>query len=630
MGVLAALWTLCVDGLTKFNFGSQSLSGLATLGSALILVALFPSVVPSVRAYLARPSWRYTGAPALLPMSLLGFLVYAVIRLISAPNPAGLQNVCVYAAFVLTIAITAVSAEQRDRERWSLILAACSGIATVVFLVQRAAGLDIIGDRSYALSAIIFMAISVPRRWPTWVRYLPYLVLIATVLSLSRTATLICLLAYVFIVVRGPKSKRVGRILFMLILMAMAAVGLFLWYPPFRDRFFSGDNAVSLGGTTLNTSGRTQLWDVTWNSAMESPLLGHGPGTASDLIDAHFANIGHPHNEYLRLFHDFGILGELLWVVGIVALLRILTARATKFDRSVDWTGLIATIGISLASITDNVIIYPFVMLPAGMAIGLALSRTGREQALSKNNWLYHPSARLDSFGHDASEQARLTDSRDEMEINEYLVVLRRRWQYVLAPVLIGMLIAGLLTSVLPREYRASTQVLFSVQGARSVGDMNDASAYLKAQVPTYVGLATAPLVLDPVIKSLNLDTTPEQLAKRVTVTQEPETVIVTITTKAGSAAEAAGIARGIGDNLSRQVAGPSAGTSNTVKVVPQVISPAVEPASPSAPSLPLDLALGAAIGFFLGMVLAVLVESNWRRKQRLKPATRTAQANQR
>lgn len=371
VGLLALAWLVCIDALTLVPIGGQSASALATLGTATVLLAMAPTLVPPV----AR-RFKEAGEPRgvnRLPLSLLGFLCYALVRFLVSPSMPGLQNVCVYAAFVLAVALVADSANISDGSYYARYMPLAAAVVSGLFLALRTAGIALFGDRSYALSAVVFMALAVPQR-RGWSRHLPYLVLLATVVSLSRTATFICLMAYVFIVVRGPREGRARKVGLMLGALVLAVAALLMWYPPFRDRFISGDNAVSVGGTSLNTSGRTQLWELTWNSAMDAPWWGQGPGTASALIDMHFSNIGHPHNEYLRLLHDFGAVGLGLWCWGLITLGVHLWRKSRRTDAPVVWSGFIAVMGIVLGSVTDNVIIYPFVMVPAGALVGFALA----------------------------------------------------------------------------------------------------------------------------------------------------------------------------------------------------------------------------------------------------------------
>ncbi|MCU1518487.1 MAG: O-antigen polymerase, partial [Pseudarthrobacter sp.] len=115
------------------------------------------------------------------------------------------------------------------------------------------------------------------------------------------------------------------------------------------------------------------LWEMTLRSAEQNPLFGNGPGTASALISASFRNISHPHNEYLRLFHDFGYIGAVLFVLGTLILLLRTFRRAQNSDNPIHWAATLGILAVLAAALTDNVIIYPFVMAPLGLIVGASI-----------------------------------------------------------------------------------------------------------------------------------------------------------------------------------------------------------------------------------------------------------------
>ena len=84
---------------------------------------------------------------------------------------------------------------------------------------------------------------------------------------------------------------------------------------PFHDRFITGD-VKSYNGVGIRLSGRNKLWGTTWTSAQTSPIIGHGAGSSDALITNTFVNAGHPHNDYLRLLNDYGLVGLLLGCLG--------------------------------------------------------------------------------------------------------------------------------------------------------------------------------------------------------------------------------------------------------------------------------------------------------------------------
>jgi O-antigen ligase len=124
------------------------------------------------------------------------------------------------------------------------------------------------------------------------------------------------------------------------------------------------------------------MWAMLWDSAVREPVLGHGVATSSLMIDEYFPGLGHPHNDYLRFFHDLGLVGLGLWLAFHVyaVLVLFLRARAALRAGSPDQGyHVVATLGLvalGLTMFTDNTVSYAFVMLPLGVMVGCSLGRS--------------------------------------------------------------------------------------------------------------------------------------------------------------------------------------------------------------------------------------------------------------
>jgi O-antigen ligase len=148
-----------------------------------------------------------------------------------------------------------------------------------------------------------------------------------------------------------------------------------------HNRFFSGDVQTVAPGVALNTSGRESIWRPVWNDALMSPWIGHGPGTG-DSLTAHLsgfaagqAGAGNVHNDYLRMFHDYGLVGLFLWLATLsVLLVGLYRASGTSGAGRWQWGAYLALVGIALEMIVDNPVIEVDVMAPLGILIGIALA----------------------------------------------------------------------------------------------------------------------------------------------------------------------------------------------------------------------------------------------------------------
>ncbi|MFC8302307.1 polysaccharide biosynthesis tyrosine autokinase [Specibacter sp. NPDC057265] len=194
------------------------------------------------------------------------------------------------------------------------------------------------------------------------------------------------------------------------------------------------------------------------------------------------------------------------------------------------------------------------------------------------------------------------------MELRDYLLILRRNWIMIVALTLVGLLVGGLTSLLTKPIYSAETQLFVATQNSGSVQDLQTGNTFIQARVSSYVKTATTPTVLQPVIDTLGLDATPQQLAAKVSASSDLKTVLITISVEDGSPVQAAAIAQGVANSLIQAVdtlEAPAAGGVSPVRV--SVITPATAPSSPSAPNTKINLALGLLVGLALGVGAALL-----------------------
>ena len=115
--------------------------------------------------------------------------------------------------------------------------------------------------------------------------------------------------------------------------------------------------------------------------------------------------------------------------------------------------------------------------------------------------------------------------------LREYVDVARDRWRVVLAGLLLGLLVAGAVTVLIPREYSADVTMIVSATAASTDPSAASDGESLSAQrVRTYVELMRSKRLAGDVIEALDLPLTPDELASRITATSAPETVLLTAT----------------------------------------------------------------------------------------------------
>lgn len=205
------------------------------------------------------------------------------------------------------------------------------------------------------------------------------------------------------------------------------------------------------------------------------------------------------------------------------------------------------------------------------------------------------------------------------MSLNEALRVLRTRWRVAVLCLLLAVVGAAVVTAALPRQYTSDVTLIVGLQGEAADSDAAyQANQLAKARVVSYAPLLTDERITQPVVDKLKLDVTAVELAKQVTVTAQPDTVLLSAVVTDTSPERAAAIANALAQEfvgLVGQLEQPI-GTRVTVpgqpvpppsKIGAQIIRPAAPNPAPVSPNVLFNLALGAAIGLLLGIGAAFL-----------------------
>ncbi|PWU24591.1 MAG: hypothetical protein C5B48_05625 [Candidatus Rokuibacteriota bacterium] len=382
--VLVAV-TVLVVGLVdlprQVSFGPASLYGWITvlLATLLLLVSVSRYVLSELRGLAA------------LFAPLYAFALWALISMVWFKlSFAGLQNTLVYTSFATLIPVTAAVVLNRDFEIATLRKAITGAIllASALYGCSLATGglggSALVGARSYALLGVIGVAWGAAhaRFGNKRLGLLAGLCCLLVLLSLSRTAFAASMLILVVVALDLRTPARFVRSA--LLVGSVAAVAYFsiTSFGPLAARFQQGDVHSIGGGVSINVSGRAFLWGVAWRDSLKSPIVGQGAGSIEQAITREQPTQSQPHNDFLRVFHDFGIIGLGLLVVSFVGLFAH-PIRATRATPRGDPTAPLhlaaglAMLGLVAAMTTDNAIVYLFVVAPVAVIIGLSIGAFG-------------------------------------------------------------------------------------------------------------------------------------------------------------------------------------------------------------------------------------------------------------
>lgn len=198
-------------------------------------------------------------------------------------------------------------------------------------------------------------------------KLLRILLTLGVLLSLSRTAILLCsvLNTLHFLDFRlQHKSKSLNR-LFLFLIAIPGSFNLISSIPSLYNRFSAvGDNGEIIG-MKINTNGRSQVWSFLMSGVKEHLLFGSGIGGSQIAVSERFVSIVQPHNDYLRVAFDLGIIGIILWLFSIFACLRQLIRYGF-----LDLNGAIGALLVYLGfAFSDNPIVYPFFITSFGYSL---------------------------------------------------------------------------------------------------------------------------------------------------------------------------------------------------------------------------------------------------------------------
>ena len=206
-----------------------------------------------------------------------------------------------------------------------------------------------------------------------------------------------------------------------------------------------------------------------------------------------------------------------------------------------------------------------------------------------------HPHPRVP---HDESVAADHTHLGDTVEFRDIGRAVRRNLVLIFVILALSVGAAVAYSLIVRPTYEATTRVLFSVQSSGGIAEVVAGNQYLMQRVQTLVPLAETPLILQPVIDELGLETTSDELAPFVTVTVEGVGTTLSVVAGSSDPQSAVDLSTAVAASFSDQVTQLEANPAvTTTTITANVVQPAVAPTSPTTPNWPLNIAIGLAVG---------------------------------
>jgi len=194
--------------------------------------------------------------------------------------------------------------------------------------------------------------------------------------------------------------------------------------------------------------------------------------------------------------------------------------------------------------------------------------------------------------------------------IRAYFRVMSKRWRVIVACTMLGLAAAAGITFAMPVTYSAEATAFVAIasSGTDTSTSIYQSSQFALQRVKSYTEVVHSPDVLQPVIDSLRLDESIEELRTTVTAENPVDTVLIKVSVTSSSPAGAQRTANATSDQLGKvieQLETSREGGTPPVKVTTAV--PAALPQFPVSPRRTINLALGILAGLGLGVIGSVL-----------------------
>jgi O-antigen ligase/polysaccharide polymerase Wzy-like membrane protein len=249
----------------------------------------------------------------------------------------------------------------------------------VVFAFIPAAGFS---QRPAAISLVVLFAIATinSRSW----RYTMLIGAIGLGVTLSTGSRIASAVMMIVLLTSPSLNLRWGGRIVIGLLCAVLVYQI-TQTQQFKERFFFNEDASLLDVVTLsndvNTSGRRELWPLLQQECSKASIIGLGLGTSSPLSAALSHNVlGHPHNDYLRMYCDVGLAGSVpFWSFFLWACIRSWRGAQIGVERRLHAVAGQLMVVLFLFAITDNLLLYTAqFMVPSAVILGLSDSRLSR------------------------------------------------------------------------------------------------------------------------------------------------------------------------------------------------------------------------------------------------------------
>lgn len=185
----------------------------------------------------------------------------------------------------------------------------------------------------------------------------------------------------------------------------------------------------------------------------------------------------------------------------------------------------------------------------------------------------------------------------------------RKLWWVIVVAGVLGAVGAFAYAATQTPLYRATTSLIFAINQGSSASDLNQGSVYTQGQMLSFAQLVPSSRVLAPVIEKLDLDITPNDLARSIEVSIPQNTVILRITATTTDPERSAALANAVAVQLidvAQEVAPKTPEGAATITA--DIYDDAVAPKYQFTPNKNRDAVLGGVLGGLVGAAAVLLI----------------------
>lgn len=194
----------------------------------------------------------------------------------------------------------------------------------------------------------------------------------------------------------------------------------------------------------------------------------------------------------------------------------------------------------------------------------------------------------------------------ETLSLQEIAKILRKRtWLIIILTVISIGISAGISFYALTPIYQAQTQILVNQNNSSGeVYSWQTTETDLRL-INTYNVIITSPVILTPVIDALNLNLTPAQLTKQISIFNENDSKVVNIRVENPNPSKAVDISNKVAEVFKEQI--PQLMRVDNISILS--VAKLSENPTPIKPNKMLNIAIGGLIGLMLGIGLSFLLE---------------------